>query len=58
MLNTLATELCKELKPDAVALADVVAPPDFILNSGGEFTNVKQLFWQRLDACVNKLLTK
>ena len=25
--------LCRELKPDAVALVDVIAPPDFILNS-------------------------
>ncbi|KAF4530544.1 hypothetical protein B566_EDAN016997 [Ephemera danica] len=26
-------QLCSELKPDAVALADALAPPDFILNS-------------------------
>lgn len=26
-------KLCSELKNDAVALVDVVAPPDFILNS-------------------------
>lgn len=25
--------LCKELKNDAIALVDVIAPPDFILNS-------------------------
>lgn len=25
--------LCDELKPDAVALADAIAPPDFVLNS-------------------------
>lgn len=25
--------LCDEIKPDAVALADVIAPPDFVLNS-------------------------
>lgn len=25
--------LCRELKPDAVALVDAVAPPDFVLNS-------------------------
>lgn len=26
-------KLCKELKNDAIALVDVIAPPDFILNS-------------------------
>lgn len=26
-------QLCLELKPDAVAVADALAPPDFILNS-------------------------
>ncbi|KAF2358454.1 Acyl-CoA oxidase C-terminal, partial [Trinorchestia longiramus] len=28
-----AVRLCSELRPDAVALVDVVAPPDFFLNS-------------------------
>lgn len=26
-------ELCDQLLPDAVSLVDVIAPPDFILNS-------------------------
>jgi len=26
-------KLCKDLKPEAVALVDALAPPDFILNS-------------------------
>lgn len=26
-------KLCEDLKPDAVSLADAIAPPDFILNS-------------------------
>lgn len=25
--------LCAELKPEAVAIADALAPPDFVLNS-------------------------
>lgn len=36
--------LCKELKHDAIALVDVIAPPDFILNSvlGASDGEVKQ----------------
>lgn len=25
--------LCNEIKPEAVALADAIAPPDYVLNS-------------------------
>ena len=32
-LHRAVEELCLQLKPDAVALVDAIAPPDFILNS-------------------------
>lgn len=42
------TSLCGELKNEAVSLVDVVAPPDFILNSvlgnaDGEVSNIAKL---------------
>lgn len=33
LLREAILQLCTQLKPEAVALADVLAPPDFILNS-------------------------
>ncbi|XP_069704867.1 uncharacterized protein [Periplaneta americana] len=44
--------LCTLLKPDAVALADAIAPPDFILNSaigksdGQVYKNIKEALFQ------------
>ena len=44
-------QLCKRLLPNAVALADVLAPPDFILNSilgnsdGQVYQHLKQSFF-------------
>ena len=40
--------LCGALKPEAVALVDIIAPPDFILNSpiGHSDGQVSQL-WHR-----------
>lgn len=32
-LHRAVEELCHQLKPDAVALVDAIAPPDFVLNS-------------------------
>ncbi|KAL0272288.1 UNVERIFIED_CONTAM: hypothetical protein PYX00_005324 [Menopon gallinae] len=45
-------QLCSELKPDAVSLADAIAPPDFILNSaigksdGEVYKNLQSAFFQ------------
>lgn len=33
VLHGAVEELCAQIKPDAVALVDAIAPPDFILNS-------------------------
>jgi len=33
LLREAILQLCSQLKPEAVALADVIAPPDFVLNS-------------------------
>ena len=33
VLHAAIEELCAQIKPDAVALVDAIAPPDFILNS-------------------------
>lgn len=46
-------QLCAELKPDAIALVDVFAPPDFILNSvlgasnGAIYENIYRLLNSR-----------
>ena len=48
--------LCKDLKKDAVALADVLAPPDFILNSalghsdGHVYKHMKNNFFSNPDS--------
>lgn len=33
LLREAILQLCSQLKPESVALADVIAPPDFVLNS-------------------------
>jgi len=44
-------KLCKELLPNAIALSDVLSPPDFILNSilgnsdGQVYQHLKQSFF-------------
>ena len=46
-------ESCKELLPDAVGLVDVIAPPDFVLNSvlayadGRLYENLKEALYRR-----------
>lgn len=48
-------DLCSKLKPDAVALADGLAPPDFILNSvlgmsdGKLYDNLQASLYQNMD---------
>ncbi|CAB3386960.1 Hypothetical predicted protein [Cloeon dipterum] len=42
--------LCARLKPDAVALADVLAPTDFVLNSALGHSNGK--IYQNLQAAI------
>lgn len=39
LLKNAILKVCSELKPDAVALADAFAPPDFILNSVLGYSN-------------------
>lgn len=45
LLREAVLQLCSQLKPEAVALADVIAPPDFVLNSvlGSSDGNVSSL---------------
>ena len=49
-------KICKDLKKDAVALADVLAPPDFILNSalghsdGNVYKHMKNHFYSNPDS--------
>jgi acyl-CoA oxidase len=49
--------LCARLKPDAVALVDVLAPPDFVLNSAlghsnGKVSHCKRVFVATFNICV------
>lgn len=56
LLREAILQLCIQLKPEAVALADVLAPPDFILNSvlGSSDGNVSTVAW----VCLNLLSIK
>lgn len=56
LLREAILQLCTQLKPEAVALADVLAPPDFILNSvlGSSDGNVSTVAW----VCLNLLSIK
>ncbi|XP_054269521.1 peroxisomal acyl-coenzyme A oxidase 3-like [Macrosteles quadrilineatus] len=52
LLREAILQLCSQLKPEAVALADVIAPPDFILNSvlgrsdGNVYKNLQSSLFQ------------
>lgn len=62
-------ELCKEMKNDAIALIDAIAPPDFVLNSilgdsnGNVYKNLYNSMVQSNGAferigCLNEYLDK
>ncbi len=57
-LQTTIVELCKELSGEAVALADALAPPDFVLDSalghsnGRIYENLKASFYASADCFV------
>ena len=54
-LYDLIPVVCRELKPNALALADSVAPPDFVLDSaighssGRIYDRLKEVFYQSPD---------
>ena len=56
IMNETFIKLAKDLKKDAVALADVLAPPDFVLNSalghsdGNVYKHMKNHFYSNPDS--------
>ena len=56
IMNETFIKLAKDLKKDAVALADVLAPPDFVLNSalghsdGNGYKHMKNHFYSNPDS--------
>lgn len=51
-------DLCTQLKPDAIAIADALSPPDFVLNSSLGSADGKVLFFLNilLEECLSENL--